>query len=269
MLDYRILLNKYGRPVARQGEHWELIADETIVSKMVNILSSWENNNLLLIGPAGTGKTSAIQALDRRIREGKCPSLTGVSIFEISLDTFFADIPDNRRDERGARWNNLLREAMEYRVVIWCDEAHRLFTSKDGLVEAAKPFLTDGRLRMILSTTNDEFREYMESNKAFVRRFERVNITEPGRATTQAILLRRADGMYPTLNITEEVCGLIVELSSHISQLRERHDPARSLSVLTRVAACAVNEGQSVTLNFVRNVIEDQFTDDGLRTVGF
>ena len=110
-----------------------------------------------------------------------------------------------------------MREAMEYRVVIWCDEAHRLFTSKDGLVEAAKPFLTDGRLRMILSTTNDEFREYMESNKAFVRRFERVNITEPGRATTQAILLRRADGMYPTLNITEEVCGLIVERQSDVA----------------------------------------------------
>ena len=269
MLDYRVLLNKYGQLVASQGEHWELIVDEKLVGRMANILSSWENNNLLLVGPAGTGKTSAIQALDRSIREGRCPALAGASIFQISLDTFFADLPDNRRDERGSRWNNLLKEAMEYRTIVWCDEAHRLFASKDGLVEAAKPFLTDGRLRMILSTTDEELRDFMESNRAFVRRFERVDIAEPDRATTQAILLRRAAGMYPNLNFTEEICGLIVELSASIPQLRERHDPARSLSVLTRVAACAMNQRQAATLDFIHGVIDEQFGDEGPRTLGF
>ena len=269
MRDYRVLLNKFGQPVSGQGDHWELVVDEKVVGRMANILSSWENNNLLLIGPAGTGKTSAVQALDRRIREGGCPTLTGASIFQVSLDKFFAELPDTRRDERGARWNNLLKEAMEYRVVVWCDEAHRLFTSRDGLVEAAKPFLTDGRLRMILSTTDEEFQEFMEPNRAFVRRFERVDIVEPGREAVLAILMRRAAGMYPALNFTEEVCALIAEASAGIAQLRERHDPARSLSVLTRVAACAMAQGRTVTPAFVREVIDEQFGDEGIRTMGF
>ncbi len=171
-----------------------LIGREKELERTIQILSRKEKNNPLHIGEPGTGKTAITYGLVQLIRSGKVPdALKGARIFSMDLGSMLAGT--QYRGEFEKRFKKILSLIYEEEnPIIYIDEIHNLLgagATGDGSFDASnmlKPYLTDGHIRFIGATTFEEYKKHFEKSKSMVRRFQNVEISEPGIEETVKIL---------------------------------------------------------------------------------
>lgn len=241
---------------ARNGEIDPIIGRESELRQMIDILLRRRQNNPILVGEAGVGKTAVVEALARRIVEGNVPpALQETRLLSLDLGRLKAGA--GARGEFEARLKSLIDQIQhaEEPIILFCDEAHTLVgaggqAGTGDAVNLLKPLLARGALRMVAATTWSEYKEFIEPDAALIRRFQRVLITEP--TEENAIHMLRAIAPYFAKHhgvmIRDSAIVAAVRLSLRHLPLRQLPDKAISLldTACARVAISHSTEPQSI-----------------------
>ncbi|MFA6636401.1 MAG: ATP-dependent chaperone ClpB [Candidatus Omnitrophota bacterium] len=190
-------LHKYGRDLVEMADMGKLdpvIGRDEEIRRLIHVLSRRTKNNPVLIGDPGTGKTAVVEGLAQRISSGDVPSrLKDKRLISLDLGALVAGA--KFRGEFEDRLKAVLREIKEKDggVILFIDELHTIVGAgaAEGSVDASnllKPALARGELRCIGATTLDEYRKYIEKDKALERRFQQIFIGEPTVENTITIL---------------------------------------------------------------------------------
>lgn len=219
-----------------------LLDDGNMASRMANILSSAEHNNVMLTGEAGTGKSASVRLLGRRVAEGKVKELLGKRIFEVNLDLLFSSC--YTVSDKGEKLRLLFQEAEEYGIILFIDEAHRIYGAgeSNSVGNIVKPYITSGSVRLILATTNIEYETFIAQDAALARRFERIRLKEPDAKRTAEIIRSVFAARYPAMTIKDGTIKELVSLADRYVR-EKRYNPDKSLSVLDYAAAWQQNNG--------------------------
>lgn len=241
------LLARLGRNLtlaATNGELDEVVCRDSEVEQVLDVLGKRFANNPCLVGPSGVGKTRVVHALAQRIARGRRaanaePELAGskASLAPIIIEIGAGQLVmgTHVRGGLGQRMDALRRELelAEGRVVLFFDEIHQLFTG-DGGDELASEFkLAVGRGEMpcIGATTREEYQRSIEADPALARRFSVVEIEEPSREDTRAILQALAPRFeaHHQVRYTEEALTRAVAWSAQYIKSRALPDKAIAL----------------------------------------
>lgn len=241
----KLLVDDIGIDLNKKALNNELdpvIGREEEIKRVLEILSRRCKNNPILIGEAGVGKTAIVEELSRMITLGNVPlSLRNKRI--ISLDMASLVAGTKYRGEFEERMNKIIKEVEENDdVILFIDEIHTLVGAggAEGAIDASniiKPALARGKLRCIGATTIEEYKKYIEQDKALERRFQRVEIEIPNKEKTKEILLRlkKIYEKYHMVEIKDDIIDTIIELSD--KYIYDRYEPDKSIDILDEVCA--------------------------------
>ena len=190
-------LKKYGIDLTEKAEGGKLdpvIGRDEEIRRCMQVLSRRTKNNPVLIGEPGVGKTAVVEGLAQRIVNGDCPEqMKDVRIVALDVGQMLAGAKFQGEFEE--RLKAVIREvsAAEGRIILFIDEIHTVVsaganTGSPGAGQLLKPALSRGELRTIGATTLDEYRQHIEKDPAFERRFQPVYVGEPSVHDTIAIL---------------------------------------------------------------------------------
>ncbi|PKG83043.1 type VI secretion system ATPase TssH [Colwellia sp. 75C3] len=243
---------------AKQGKIDAILGRDEEIRQIIDILIRRRQNNPILTGEAGVGKTAVVEGFALRIASGDVPdALKGVCVR--SLDLGLLQAGASVKGEFENRLKSVIAEvkASPQPIIMFIDEAHTLIGAggKEGQGDAAnllKPALARGELRTIAATTWAEYKKYFEKDPALTRRFQVVKIEEP--SEEKAINMMRAIAevlqSHHGVRIMDEAIVDSVKLSSRY--ITSRQLPDKSVSLLD--TACArVSLSQSSTPEAVEN----------------
>ena len=223
---------------AREGKLDPVIGRDQEIRRVVQVLARRTKNNPVLIGEPGVGKTAVVEGLAQRVVAGDVPdSLKGRRVVALDLTSMVAGAKFRGEfEERLKAVLNEIKEA-EGQIVTFIDELHTVIgagATGDGSMDAGnmlKPMLARGELRMIGATTLDEYREHIEKDPAFERRFQQVYVGEPSVEDTVAILrgLRERYEAHHKVRITDGALVAAAELSNRYITHRQLPDKAIDL----------------------------------------
>ncbi len=237
---------------ARDGKVDPVIGREAEIRQAIDILMRRRQNNPILTGEAGVGKTAVVEGLALRMAaEDVPPPLVGVELH--TLDMGLLQAGASVKGEFENRLKNVIDEVKKSPkpIILFIDEAHTMIGAggQSGQNDAAnllKPALARGELRTIAATTWAEYKKYFEKDAALARRFQVVKVEEPSEALASAMLR----GMVPLMEshfgirVMDEAVTEAVRLSHRYISARQL--PDKAISVLD--TACAkVALGQSAT----------------------
>jgi type VI secretion system protein VasG len=228
---------------ARQGRIDPVLARDFEIRQVVDILTRRRQNNPILVGEAGVGKTAVVEGFALRVAQGDVPPpLRNVALH--SLDLALLQAGAGVKGEFENRLKGLINEVKSSPtpIILFIDEAHTMIGAggQAGQNDAAnllKPALARGELRTIAATTWSEYKKYFEKDAALARRFQLVKVEEPSEAQCQQMLR----GVIPTLEKHHNVRildeGLISAVRLSHRYLPDRQLPDKAVSVLD--TACA------------------------------
>ncbi|WP_145613997.1 type VI secretion system ATPase TssH [Nitrospirillum amazonense] len=228
---------------AAQGRIDPITGRDAEVRQVIDILTRRRQNNPILVGEAGVGKTAVVESLALRIAAGEVPA----ALREVSIRTLDLGLLQAGAGVKGEFENRLKGVIDEVKgsikpIILFVDEAHTLIGAggQAGQGDAAnllKPDLARGALRMVAATTWAEYKRYIERDAALVRRFQPVKVGEPDEAT--AIAMMR--GLVPTLEKHHgvRILDAAVRAAVHLSHryITGRQLPDKCVSVLDTAAA--------------------------------
>jgi len=234
---------------ARTGELDPIVGRDDEIRQMVDILMRRRQNNPILTGEAGVGKTAVVEGLAQRITSGDIPpSLKDVSIR--TLDMGLLQAGASMKGEFENRLKMIVEEVQssEKPIILFIDEAHTLIGAggTEGTGDAAnllKPALARGTLRTVAATTWAEYKKYFEKDPALTRRFQVVNVEEPTEEKATLMLRSMASVMekHHKVLLLDQALEDAVKLSHRYIPARQL--PDKAISVLdTACARVAVSQ---------------------------
>lgn len=234
---------------ARDGKIETIIGRDAEVRQLVDILLRRRQNNPILVGEAGVGKTAVVEGFAKRLAEGDVPpALQGVTLRALDIGMMQAGASVKGEFEKRLRAVIDEVEGSATPIILFIDEIHTLVGAGGaaGTGDAAnllKPALARGNLRTIGATTYAEYRQYFEKDPALTRRFQTVDIAEPDRE--KAILMIRSvapmmEGHHKVV-VLDEAVDAAVTLSQRYVPARQLPDKAVSL-LDTAAARVAVSQ---------------------------
>ncbi|MBV9749933.1 MAG: type VI secretion system ATPase TssH [Acetobacteraceae bacterium] len=228
---------------ARKGEIDPIVGRDQEIRQVVDVLMRRRQNNPILTGEAGVGKTAVVEGFALRIAQGDVPPM----LKDVSLRTLDVGLLQAGASMKG-EFENRLRQVIEEvqsspkPIILFIDEAHTLIGAGGaaGTGDAAnllKPALARGTLRTIAATTWAEYKKYFEKDPALTRRFQVVQVDEPGEE--KAILMMRGIASplekHHRVQILDEAIEAAVRLSHRYIPARQL--PDKSVSLLDTAAA--------------------------------
>ena len=242
--------------LAQQDRLEPMIGRSGELAEMITVLARKFKANVLMVGDPGVGKTAIVEGLAQEVAAGRVPEfLKGHEVWGLEVGSLLAG--SKYRGEFEEKFKAVIT-ALETKknCILFIDEAHTIKgagSSSQSTLDMAnmlKPAITKGNLKVVASTTWEEYYESFEKDRALMRRFHRVSIDEPTRETTEQILI----GLSPRLEafhnvmIDTEAITAAVELSGRY--IHDRKNPDKSIDLLD--GACAqerVKDLGNVTVN--------------------
>ena len=264
--------------LAREDQLEPMIGRSKELDDMINVLAKRFKSNVLMVGDPGVGKTAIVEGLAQQLVNKTVPEfLQGYELYSLEIGSLLA----------GSKYRGDFEEKVKAVIdalttkknaILFIDEAHTMRGAggaTNGAVDFAnmiKPAITKGTMKVIASTTWEEYYESFEKDRALMRRFYRVSIDEPTTESTIRILkglsLRLND--FHTVEITDEAIDAAVEGANRY--IHDRKNPDKSIDLLD--AACAKqrvaeNKGAIITKELIYEQIEkftgvpaDKLNDD-------
>lgn len=256
------VLERYGEDITKKTYVTNpAIAREDEINKLILVLLT-PDKSACLVGKPGIGKTAIVEGLAYRILNDNVPNiLKGYSIINIATSSLLGEsVSDGERD---SRIQLLVTEVMKAdKIILFIDEIHTLMGAgaKDGsaldFANILKPALARGNVKLIGATTSDEYERYMIRDRAFIRRFEKIDVAEPDIPTTVKILM----GSYPRIEkqtgvkmgyteyVKERIMTFIVEMTSEYKRYYEISSryPDISLALLSKAFSFAMFENSDI-----------------------
>lgn len=228
---------------AKAGKTDPLIGRDDVLKRTVQILSRRTKNNPLLIGEAGVGKTAIADGLAQKIVEGEVPGrLANAVVYSLDMGALLAGT--KYRGDFEERLKAVVKELKEQpQAILFIDEIHTVVGAggtTGGSMDASnllKPALADGTLSCIGSTTYKEYKNHFEKDRALARRFQKIDVTEPTKEQTIAILkgLKSRYEEFHKVTFSTKVIEVIVDLAD--KHLSGRQMPDKAIDVLDEVGA--------------------------------
>ncbi len=228
---------------ARLGKIDPLVGRDEEVERVCQILTRRRKNNPLLVGEAGVGKTAIAEGLAKRIVDKEVPEiLLDCTVYSLDLGALLAGT--KYRGDFEKRFKQLLSELRKKEgAILFIDEIHTIIgagAASGGVMDASnllKPLLTSGELRCIGSTTFQEFRGIFEKDRALARRFQKVDVQEPGVDDTFSILMGLKDKFeeHHAIRYEREAMRAAAELADRY--INDRHMPDKAIDVIDEAGA--------------------------------
>ena len=257
---YTINLNQ----LVTENKNDLLIGREDELNRIIQVLSRRKKNNPLLVGDTGVGKTAIVEGLARLISENKAhESLSSTEILSLDMGALLAG--SKYRGDFEKRLKNIIEEIKEKsKAILFIDEIHTVIGAgavSGSVMDASnilKPFLTNGDVCCIGSTTYSEYRKIFEKDHAFSRRFQKIDIDEPSAQDTIKIIegiISKFESFHD-VKYEQESIYACVELSE--KYLSDRNFPDKAIDVIDEAGAyfkLQANKKNQTTIS--RSNIED------------
>ena len=239
-------LSKYGHDLVKEvkdGKIDPVIGRDEEIRRVIEILSRKTKNNPVLIGEPGVGKTAIVEGLAWRIMQGDVPlGLKDKKLIELDMGALIAGA--KYRGEFEERLKGVLKQVQQADggIILFIDEIHNLVGAgkTEGSMDAAnllKPMLARGELKCIGATTFDEYRKYIEKDRALERRFQKIMVQEPSVEDTISILRGLKDRFesHHGVRIKDEAIIAAATLSNRY--ITDRFLPDKAIDLIDE--ACA------------------------------
>ena len=249
------VLQKFGRIInddVKKGKIDPVIGRDEEIRKIIQILARKTKNNVILIGEPGVGKTAILEGLAERIVKDDVPlTLKDKNIYELDMGALIAGAKYRGEfEERLKAVLNKIKES-EGKIILFIDEIHLIVGAgkTDGAMDASnmlKPMLARGEIDCIGATTLNEYREYIEKDRALERRFQPVLINEPSVEDTISILrgLKNRFESYHGVKITDGALIAAATLSNRY--LTSRFLPDKAIDLVDEACASIKVEIESM-----------------------
>ena len=235
-------LKRYARNLtllAEEGRIEPVIGRDSEIRRILQILSRKTKNNPILVGPPGTGKTAIAEGLAHRIIRGDVPQeLSGLRMWSLDMTALMAGTSQHGEFEE--RLKSVMEDAKsDPNIVLFIDEMH-LLMGAGGSMDAAnilKPELARGELKVLGATTTDEYVQYVEKDKAFARRFQKVIVDEPDTDAAIAIIrgIKQLFETFHRIKILDEAVVSSVRLSQRY--ITDRFLPDKAIDLIDEAAS--------------------------------
>lgn len=224
--------------LARVGGIDPLIGRDKELERAIQVLCRRRKNNPLLVGESGVGKTAIAEGLAWRIVQGDVPEvIADCTIYSLDIGSLLAGT--KYRGDFEKRFKALLKQLeQDTNSILFIDEIHTIIgagAASGGQVDAAnliKPLLSSGKIRVMGSTTYQEFSNIFEKDRALARRFQKIDVTEPSVDETVQIIngLKTKYEAHHDVRYTAKAVRAAVELA--VKYINDRHLPDKAIDVI-------------------------------------